>query len=429
MLFLILCLYVSLYYIRPSEWVNENALRDTSMFQVMGIISIILMVIAIAKGKIRIFRYKTDVMVLGFSGAIVLSHLSHAYVWGAINSFNDILPSILSYFLVVYAINSEKKIKVFVVLLIVLSLFLSFEAILQSITGFSTGGMAPKIQISFNANGDEIQYLRAQWFGPFNDPNDLGLAMIIPIPFLVNLLFNKRYLISCLCLPFLLYGVYLTNSRGAMLALMVSLLAYLVLRFRSVKGGIISVVAILLIIFFGPSRTSQMSGVDESAYGRIEAWYQGFQMFKANPIFGIGKGMFTDYHQLTAHNSFILVLAELGILGSLFFVGMFFYPLYSAKLIFWHYEGSEVSDQRRSFMVASFSVLIGLLIGMFFLSRSYVLLPYMMVGLVMVIINNFNEQSCTTLQNPQSEGYHLFMITGLVIFEIIFINIIVKIFI
>lgn len=38
-------------------------------------------------------------------------------------------------------------------------------------------------------------------------------------------------------------------------------------------------------------------------------------MLMSHPILGVGKGMFTDHHWLTAHNSFVLVLAELGLVG------------------------------------------------------------------------------------------------------------------
>ncbi|MGB4787029.1 MAG: O-antigen ligase family protein, partial [Candidatus Acidiferrum sp.] len=49
---------------------------------------------------------------------------------------------------------------------------------------------------------------------------------------------------------------------------------------------------------------------------RLEAWANGLEMFKSAPLFGIGFNGFTDFHEITAHNSFVLCLAELGLLGS-----------------------------------------------------------------------------------------------------------------
>ena len=79
---------------------------------------------------------------------------------------------------------------------------------------------------------------------------------------------------------------------------------------------------------------AQISNGDDSAYGRVEAWYEGIQMFKSSPVFGVGKGMFTDFNNLTAHNSYMLVLAELGFVGSIFFLGLFFYRYAGRKKIF-----------------------------------------------------------------------------------------------
>jgi O-antigen ligase len=38
-------------------------------------------------------------------------------------------------------------------------------------------------------------------------------------------------------------------------------------------------------------------------------------MWRDNPVLGVGQGQFTEYHYLTAHNSFLLTLAEMGPLG------------------------------------------------------------------------------------------------------------------
>ena len=89
------------------------------------------------------------------------------------------------------------------------------------------------------------------------------------------------------------------------------------------RGVVLGLILAVFGMTFGPSRMSNMSAAEESANGRLDAWYAGFQMFKDNPLFGVGQGMFTDYHYLTAHNSYMLVLSELGFFGSIFFMGFF----------------------------------------------------------------------------------------------------------
>ena len=223
----------------------------------------------------------------------------------------------------------------------------------------------------------------------FNDPNDLGLALVLPVPFLLDRLLNRKYLVAALCLPFLLYALYLTNSRGAPLALMASVFVYFVLRFRSKKGVVIGLALSAILILFGPSRMAQLSGGDDSAYGRVEAWYEGFQMFKSSPVFGVGKGMFTDFNNLTAHNSYMLVLAELGFVGSIFFLGLFFYPLRWAKKNLLKESDSLEGKLDRCFLSATFGSLAGLMTAMFFLSRAYILLPFMLIAFLTVLINCF----------------------------------------
>src|SRR3546814_18467251 len=67
-----------------------------------------------------------------------------------------------------------------------------------------------------------------------------------------------------------------------------------------------------------PTRLQELDAGESSAYGRIESWYDGIQMFLANPVFGVGVGNFTYHTWLTAHNSFVLALAEHGIVGYTF---------------------------------------------------------------------------------------------------------------
>jgi O-antigen ligase len=43
-------------------------------------------------------------------------------------------------------------------------------------------------------------------------------------------------------------------------------------------------------------------------------------MFHHNPIFGVGPRNFGEHHFLTAHNSYVLTLAEMGLVGMFLFV-------------------------------------------------------------------------------------------------------------
>jgi hypothetical protein len=106
----------------------------------------------------------------------------------------------------------------------------------------------------------------------------------------------------------------LTHSRGGLLAL--AAVALLVARKKigttaSTAVAAIFIFGMLALDFTGGRGISAADGAD-----RLEAWANGLEMFKSAPLFGIGFNGFTDLYEITAHNSFVLCLAELGLLGS-----------------------------------------------------------------------------------------------------------------
>lgn len=421
MLFYLLCLYVSLYYVRPFEWYGP--LRGLPIFSVLGMICLLALFYCWATDKIRLFAYKTDYMMVGFVLAMIMSHLSHGYFGGAVDSVTQFLPSLVGYFLIAHGLDSRQKIDRFVLLLIVLTTYLGYEAWLQHAQGFSHGGLEPLYQYFTNEEGIREALPRVRWYGVFNDPNDLGLALVVAVPFLIQRLFEKKFLLAAVCLPVLLYGIYLTNSRGAMLALLAAIFTFFVLYYRSKKGMILGLILAGVIVVLGPSRMAEISAGESSAYGRLEAWYEGFQMFKSAPLFGVGKGMFTDYHYLTAHNSYMLVLAELGLMGTVFFTGLFYFPLQWAYSKLRFSQGNVFCNTvNKNCITPIYAALVGTMITMFFLSRAYVLVPFMFVGLQMAESrNDFDDKSENT-----SNSKHWKKIFVIVAIEIIFFNLFIK---
>ncbi len=428
MLYFVACIYLVMYYIRPFEWVP--GMVGIPIFVVLCVVAFLLLVINFINGKIRLFSFNTDIFMVGFFGAILLSHITHGYLHGMIDGAIKFFPVFIGYFLFAHALDTYKKYNCFLLLLIFLTAFLAYQGYLQVTTGHAYGGLEPLYQrVGYDESNNPIYVTRIRWYGVFNDPNDLGLALVLIVPVLIDRVFQKRFFLSALLLPVILYGIYWTNSRGAMLSLAAGIFAYLVLRYRSLKGVIIGGVMAVIGVVFGPSRMGSLSGSEESAYGRIEAWYSGFQMFKSSPLFGVGQGMFTEYHNLTAHNSYMLVLAELGLLGSIFFVGMFYISLLWTKNYCFLGEAlsSEIEKQNRSQACALSASLVGVMAAIFFLSRSYVLLPFLIIAL-MVRFSTFRDVDLNQyFVNPFQAPIKWRSILSLIVIEIIFINIVVKV--
>lgn len=418
MKYYLLVLYITLYYLRPFEWVP--LFINTPIYIVVGLLAII----ALVPSKNKLFSNTVDYMLLGFAFSMVVSHASHGYLGGITKSMQDFIPVMVGYLLIAHGLDTQKKQEYFVFLLIVLAAILVYEGHLQIINGVAHGGVEPIYFRTLDANGVEYELPRIRWYGFFNDPNDLGLAFVLGIPFLVNMLFNRHYLFPAIFFPILTYGIYLTNSRGTVLAFVVSIFTYLVIRFRSIKGIVLGLILLSCIMLLGPSRMSEMSATEDSAYGRIEAWYNGFQMFKDYPIFGVGKGMFSEYYRLTAHNSYMLVLAELGLFGSFFFIGLFYFPFKWAKYNLIKIDGS-VSESERCFIAATLASLTGIMCAMFFLSRSYNQIPFMLIGLFVASIKN----SKTFTDNKYIDDFtstNVYELLVLIAIEILVINMIVK---
>jgi len=404
----LLILFTAAYYIRPAEWVEQF-----TGYQIILYLSIILLfsVALSCQRKSDVFSLGSSRMMLWFTAMIVMSHVRHTYMAGAITSLQKFAHIPIVFFSILCSVNSKKKIRLYIWVIILLGCILAAEGVKQYLTGTAHGGMTPYVKNFYAPGGhDPTTVIRIRWYGIFNDPNDLSLALIITIPYLVNYISQKRILLCAPPLFLVLIALYFTNSRGGFIAAIFSIFFFFVFRYRSKNGIITGIIASTVLFMFGPSRIAELSAHEGSAYGRIEAWYEGFQMLKSYPLFGVGSGMFTDYHIRTAHNSFVLIFAELGLLGALAFVGIFYYPFRS----FIHlYQNNKLYGPDGLIVIASMSSLIGLLFAMYFLSRSYILLPYMMCG---ITINSLRIHLSTSSSSESKEllyqsQYHKVFIT------------------
>ncbi len=425
MLSCLVVIYYSLYYLRPTEWVP--GIIGTPLLKVLGGISLIYLFCgAISRRHPNIINGQTERMMFGFSGAIALSHLSHFYVGGAINSIIGFVPTLTGFFLTICLIDSRQRLRFFIILIIVLSTFLAYEGWLQFNTGFSHGGLAPIYENITLPNGETLLAPRIRWHGVFNDPNDLGLVLVLVVPFLLDMLLRCQFILPLLSLPLISFAIYHTNSRGTVLAGLVAIGSYFIFRYRSAYGAIAGGLIAVALFLLGPSRMSSVSATEGSAYGRIEAWHEAFQMFKANSFFGIGQGMFTDYHALTAHNSFVLVFAELGFVGLFFFTSIFYFPYHWLWGNFFNKGNMLLSNEDIGLVSAAYAGLTGMIAAMFFISRSYIPLPFMMVALVSALsrLKDFNPQHANDHFLARSHHFRNIMI--ITILQVIGINIVVK---
>ena len=151
---------------------------------------------------------------------------------------------------------------------------------------------------------------------------------------------------------------------------------------RSIAGAAVAVPVLL-----ASTRLAQIDANEASAEGRLDAWYEGIQLLLQYPLFGVGFSNLSDHNFLTAHNSLVLAMAELGIVGYtiwLAFVGYSGYMLYRLSFALDAPQSAANPEVVRLEIAASralFAGSLGFAVGAFFLSQSYKYMLFLMCGL------------------------------------------------
>lgn len=334
------------------------------------------------------FEAPQYLLIPAFLLVAMISKVVNGWTGGALFVFFIFAPVLLAYVLLANAANTRERMQIVMATFTVCATVLAVHGIEQAELGIGWTG----IELS---QGTRIQYV-----GIFNDPNDLGMLFVMCLPMAFYLstrggLMGLRRLFWWLIIALLLWGCYLTNSRGTLLAL-VAMLGVYVWRKRGIfTAGLLGAAALGGLMML-PSRLSEMEVSEASAMGRVESWYEGIWMFVHNPIFGIGAGGYSDLHELTAHNSFVLVLAETGFVGFTIWLAIVGYCFRMMMAVL--KRGDDIIDdvpldvpdevaladwQRDKALTLTFLMsLTGFFTAAFFLSRSYVVILYLLVALV-----------------------------------------------
>jgi O-antigen ligase len=185
--------------------------------------------------------------------------------------------------------------------------------------------------------------LRRYAAGDFN-PNWLAmtLALAIPMAWYLSTVF-QRPLLRLVCrayLPLGLLALGLTGSRGGMLTAVVALMIVPLSITRLTPGRLIAAMVTLALTgtvaaMYVPQQvverlaTTPNSVAGGSFAGRYRFWVAGLEAFAHKPLLGYGPGGFIraiepilGSESLVAHNSFISVLVEEGLIGLLFYATM-----------------------------------------------------------------------------------------------------------
>jgi O-antigen ligase len=272
-------------------------------------------------------NWKTSVqtyLLLGLIVAIALSQIAHGWLGGVVESWRLFLPSAAVFFFIVVNVTTIRRLKILTLTTVGSCLVVCVEALCGYYAGYH--GDLFILLTNISSPEDEVvgQLARIRGAGFLSDPNDFAQILLIALP-LAFIAWRRgrvitNFFVVLLPAALLLWTIYLTHSRGGLIAM--AAVALMVARKKlgttasTVLAGVF-IFGMLALDFTGGRGISASNGAD-----RLEAWANGLEMFKSAPLFGIGFNGFTDLYEITAHNSFVLCLAELGLLGSTLWLAM-----------------------------------------------------------------------------------------------------------
>jgi len=212
---------------------------------------------------------------------------------------------------------------------------------------------------------------RVRYRGVLKDPNEVALAVGAALPLLIARVSRSASVvrIAQLLIGAILIAVAIvfTQSRGGTLVFLAVIGVYFIKKY-GVKGGVIGAMMGLPLLLLGGRSGAE---AEDSADERSEALVEGFNMLRSSPIFGVGYQRFTDHHHLTAHNTYVLAFAELGIPGFVLFAFILYLAFKIPILAMKRYAGREDAKVAYTWSLAIFAAMCGVVVGSFFLSFTY----------------------------------------------------------
>jgi O-antigen ligase len=244
--------------------------------------------------------------------------------------------------------------------------------------------------------------------GTIGDPNELAALLVAGMAFAGILAVTTKEaalrVAAGSAVVLFLAGIIYTVSRGGLLALFIALIAACLLAGRW-RGRTLVVTALglmTMVIYF-----ASFAGLDardrvttvEGGSGRTDIWKVGWRMVEDKPITGIGSGNFpiSSIHYLlqpgvlerdefiidtpkVAHNTYLHILAELGVVGFALFMTIIGFAM-SCALKAARWFGRAGDHHMELFARGAIVALVGILAADFFISEQFGKQLWLLLGL------------------------------------------------
>lgn len=195
------------------------------------------------------------------------------------------------------------------------------------------------LQFSFRLSTDydsDMPFKIGRIYSTFANPNYWGPAvnMIIFYP-LVKLIEKKNKMLNVIIFSLFFFNLVFCYTRGAWGGFAIGIIVICILEYRKLLLLLPVLGVAGLLTPFIRGRILSIFANGSSVSSRVILWKTGLLMFKDHILFGVGNGNYlaryleyvTKYpdlylgrDQFTVHNSYIKMLAELGLIGGILFV-------------------------------------------------------------------------------------------------------------
>jgi putative inorganic carbon (HCO3(-)) transporter len=252
--------------------------------------------------------------------------------------------------------------------------------------------------------------------GTVGDPNELAAGLLVGLALAVAFAVNRHIAaplrrLAAVAAALCLIGILFSLSRGGLIGVAAALVLAVVVggRWRGRVLALSAMVAALAVVYFAafaslPAKERVLNIGGGGGTGRLDLWTVGLRMIGAHPLNGVGSGQFaiSSVHYLlrpgliesgafilstpkVAHNTYLNIVSELGVVGGVLFLAILIFCVGCSLLAV--RRAREAGDERMEILLRGLVIGIGgYLVTLMFISENYSKLLWVVLALGPVLL-------------------------------------------
>lgn len=334
------------------DWMIQKSILALGFFLVLSpMLTTIFLLIGSSAWLIKLFLIKEcnfkrtifDIPIACFAGFGAISVFASLDTGFSFYNFYNLMGQyVLVYYLFVQNISTMKQIKQLIIAMLIAGIGAVGYGFYQYIHGIDITSM-------LWVDGDQFPELKTRVFSTMQNPNIFAgyLLVMLSMFFGVFTKVSSQKIKSSMAILFILFFACLTLTycRGAILSLALVLAFYGIIKNK--RLFFMMIVAGLIVAVFDTSITERIMSAfnadDSSSQMRMAMWESTVAMIIEHPIFGVGWGSYfmvypyydffinnPDVLIVHAHNMYLNIAAEIGLLGFMAFCSILFGAMHMA---------------------------------------------------------------------------------------------------